>query len=105
MSTTMTWFIASIAPVGLLILGLANRSDPSVADFYGFFGLPLALFLTVAFIAQTVRAKDLPTSEKFAWTAALVLLFPFAIALPVFAYSRIVKPARTAKTPTSNSPI
>ena len=98
---TTAWFIASIVPFWLPILGI----NPSFTILYGFIGLPLALLLTVAFIGRTVRAKDVPASEKFAWMAALVLLFPFAIALPVFAYVRIVKPAKAAKIPTSNSQI
>jgi hypothetical protein len=102
---TMTWFIASIVPVSLIILGLSNPSDPSLTDFYGFIGLPLALFLTIAFIGRTVRAKDVPASEKFAWIAVLVLFLPFAIALPVFAFARIVKPAKAVKIPTCNSQI
>lgn len=91
---TMAWFTACIIPVSLMVFGLANPSNPSCTDFYGFIGLPLALLLTIAFIGQTIRARDLSALEKFAWIAALVLLFPFAIALPVFAYSRIVKPAK-----------
>jgi hypothetical protein len=92
----MSWFIASIVPVWLLVLGLINPSVPSLTDFYGFFGLPLALLLTVAFVGRTVRAGDMLASEKCAWIAALVLLFPFGIALPVFAFARIVKPAKAA---------
>jgi hypothetical protein len=103
---TMAWFIASVVPVWLLMLALINRNcDPSVADFYGFIGLPLALLLTIDFIGRTVLAKDVPASEKFAWIATLVLLFPFSIALPVFAYVKIVSPAKAAKIPTGNSQI
>ena len=94
---TTPWFIASIVPVSLIILGLSNPSDPSLTDFYGFIGLPLGLLLTVAFIWRTVRAEDIPASEKCAWIAALVLLFPFSIALPVFAAVRIAKPAKAAE--------
>jgi hypothetical protein len=100
---TTPWFIASIVPVSLIVLGLVNRSDPSYTDFYGFLGLPLALVLTVAFIGRTVRARDIPASEKSAWIAALVVLFPFSIALPVFASVRIGKPAKAITIPTGNS--
>jgi hypothetical protein len=93
---TTPWFIASIVPVSLIILGLVNRSDPSYSDFYGFIGLPLGLVLTVAFIGRTVSARDISASEKCAWIAALILLFPFSIALPVFAAVRIAKPAKEA---------
>lgn len=93
----MAWFIASIIPVSLIVVGLVNPSDPSLTDYYGFFGIPLAVLLTVAFIGKTIRARDIPTSEKCVWTAVLVLFFPFSIALPVFAYERIVKPGKTAK--------
>jgi hypothetical protein len=99
----MAWFLASVIPVSLLAPALLNRSDPSLIDFYGFIGFPIVLALTIAFIGRTIRAKDIPTSEKFTWIAILVLLFPFALALPVFAYERIVKPAKAAKIPTGNS--
>jgi hypothetical protein len=102
---TMPWFITSIVPVWLLFLGLVNPSTPSMTDYYGFIGLPLALVLTIAFIGRTVRANDATALEKCAWIAALVVLFPFSIALPVFAYFRIVKPAKTAESPTGNSRI
>jgi hypothetical protein len=95
---TMAWFLTSIVPLWLLMLGLANRSDPSVIDFYGFLGLPLALALTVAFVGRTVVARDLRTSQKFAWIAVLVVLLPFSIALPVFAFSRIVKSPKATAT-------
>jgi hypothetical protein len=90
---TMIWLIISIVPVWLLMLGLLNPATPSLTDFYGFIGLPLALLLTIAFIGQTVRAKDMRTSAKFAWIAVLVLLLPFGIALPVFAFSKRMKSA------------
>jgi hypothetical protein len=98
----MAWFIASVIPISLMIFGLANPSAPACTDFYGFIGLPLALLLTIAFIGRTIRTKDMPASEKCVWIAALVLLFPFAIALPVYAYSRIVKSARTDLKPTTH---
>jgi hypothetical protein len=102
---TTPWFLASIVPVGLLILGRINPSTPSLTDYYGFIGLPLGFVLTIAFIGRTVRAKDVPASEKFAWIAALVVLFPFSIALPVFASVRMAKPAKAARIPTGNSQI
>jgi hypothetical protein len=102
---TMSWFIASIVPLWLLVLGLVNPSNPSLTDFYGFIGLPLALVLTIAFIGRTVRAKDAPALEKLAWIVALVLLFPFGVVLPVFAFLKIVKPAKAAEIPASGSPL
>ena len=97
------WLIASFVPVCTFALG---GIDPSFIDvFYATIGFPSAVVLAVAFIGRTVRAKDIPASRKFAWVAALVLLFPSSIALPAFAYFRIVKPADTAEMPTGNSQI
>jgi hypothetical protein len=95
---SMAWFIVSIVPFSLHILrGTFDRNiNPDAIDLCEFIGVPLALILTVAFIVRTVCAKDMLPSWKFAWVAALILLIPYGIALPVFAYFRIVKPAIAA---------
>jgi len=97
------WFIASFVPVCTFALG---GIDPSFIDvFYATIGFPSAVVLAVAFIGRTVRAKDIRASEKFAWIAALILFLPFGLALPLFAYARIVIPAKAATIPTSHSQI
>ena len=95
---TIAWFLVSIIPNSMMLFGLIDRS---AAELCMLIGGPLALMLTIEFIMQTFRAKDISASQKVAWTVALVLLFTVGIALPVFAYVRIVKLAKPSPTPPS----